>query len=147
MANGKPMNTSPIVTAIEEAESRTTGEIRVHLSRRWWEKDPYTRAETLFKRFGMAGTRHRNAVLLYVNVRKHKFAIIGDSGIHARVGQAYWEELTKALAQDLKSTHLEKALALAVRTIGVTLEHYFPLEEKHPDSSGAKELPNEVTED
>lgn len=135
---------SPIIRAIGEAEKGTTGEIRVHLSKRWFEKDPYGRAQKLFNQFGMEQTAHRNGVLLYVNLRRRKFAIIGDAAIHTAVGQVYWEELCLRLREDLQSTHSENAIALAVRTVGITLQHYFPAGLEQPK---VNELPDDVTED
>lgn len=135
---------SPIVHAITEAESNTTGEIRVHLSRRWFEKDPCQRALKLFHRFGMTRTTHRNAVLLYVNLRRRKFAVIGDEGIHQAVGQKYWQDLAEQLRQDLHSTQMENAIALAVLTIGKTLRQFFPADSNSPHHN---ELPNDVSED
>ena len=141
--NPKPRN-SPIVTAIARAERVSTGEIRVHLSRRRWERDPLARARLLFQKFGMHATRERNGVLLYVNLRKRVFAVVGDEGIHKAVGADYWQELMKALREDLHSTHIENAIALAVQTIGFTLQRYFPAKagDKNPN-----ELPDIVSED
>lgn len=135
---------SPIIAAIAAAEDSTTGEIRVHLSRRFFEKDPYRRAKALFDRFGMWRTAQRNGILLYVNLRKHRFAVYGDEGIHKVVGQHYWERLARNLSENLRSTHPEKAIAIAVLEIGETLKKYFPadLDRHNPD-----ELLNEVTED
>ena len=136
---------SPIIRAIAEAEKGTTGEIRVHLSKKLIEKDPYGRALKLFDRFGMTRTTNRNAVLIYVNLRRHKFAIIGDEGIHKAVGQQYWEGLAKALQEDLKKiAEPEHAIALAVTTVGATLQRFFPAD---LDATDHDELPNEVTED
>lgn len=134
---------SPIVKAIALAEAGTTGEIRVHLSRRWYEPDPFNRASRLFDEFGMRRTSHRNAVLLYVNLRRHKFAVIGDEGIHKAVGQHYWERLSRNLSENLRSTHFENAIADAVRMIGETLRRYFPLD---LDASNPNELGDELTE-
>ncbi|MGZ3699767.1 MAG: TPM domain-containing protein [Bdellovibrionota bacterium] len=145
MAAGKSkIKHSPIIEAIAAAETGTTGEIRVHLSRRLIERDAFGRAQKLFKKFGMSRTTHRNGVLLYVNMRRRKFAIIGDEGIHKTVGQRYWEELAKNLGEDLRSTHLERAVAMAVLTIGETLRKFFPLE---PGTSRTNEMPDEVSED
>ncbi len=141
------MKHSPIVKAIQAVEQNTTGEIRVHLSKRWLERDPFNRARKLFEKFGMHRTGQRNGVLLYVNLRKKKFAIIGDEGIHEAVGQKYWEDLTIALAQDLRTTHSENAIAMAVATIGVTLQKYFPVEkdQSRPSHDPASEIPPEVS--
>ena len=120
---------SPIVDAIRSAEKDTTGEIRVHLSRKWIEKDPFRHATRLFHQFGMFRTSQRNAVLLYVNLKRHKFAIIGDGGIHHIVGQRYWEELARELKNNFISTHPENAIALAVLKVGEVLREHFPQED------------------
>jgi uncharacterized membrane protein len=117
---------SPIVHAISECEKRSTGEIRVHVARYWFEKDPFGRASRLFEQFGMRRTRQRNAVLIYVNLRARKFAIAADEGIHAAVGQKYWDALARNLREDLLSTHFESAIAMAVWTVGLSLRKHFP---------------------
>lgn len=137
-------NRSPIIKAIAAAEKHTTGEIRVHLSRDWIEKNPYAKAQKLFHQFGMTKTSQRNAVLLYINVRKRVFAIVGDEGIHQAVGQRYWEGLVRNLKEDLLSTHVENAIALCVFTIGATLKKFFPID---VDVHNQNEIPDLVTED
>jgi uncharacterized membrane protein len=138
------MKLSPIVQAIARAERGTTGEIRVHLSRRWLERHPFARATRLFNQYGMTRTAQRNGVLIYINLRRREFAIIGDEGIHKVVGQKYWDELAKHLHEDLASTHIENAVALAVGTVGATLHRFFPAE---PGAQNPDELANEVMED
>ena len=137
--------TSPIVEAIAEAESGTSGEIRVHLTKRWFERDPYARAQALFKSLGMTETRLRNGVLLYANLRKRRFAVVGDEGIHQAVGQEFWEGLAKRLSERLLSTHPERAIAAAVQEIGIELKRHFP-SHASPDGN-PNELSNEITED
>jgi uncharacterized membrane protein len=117
---------SPIVQAIAKAERGTTGEIRVHLTRRWFEKDPLLHAMRVFEDYGMARTSARNAVLIYVNMRARKLAILGDEGIHRAVGSSYWIELANELKSDLLSTYYENAIAIAVLTVGATLKQHFP---------------------
>jgi uncharacterized membrane protein len=116
----------PIVQAIAEAERGTTGEIRVHLSRRWIERNPFKRAIALFNRYGMSRTTHRNAVLIYINRRTRKFAIIGDEGIHKAVGQKGWEALGGELRGHLLTTHYERAIAMTVNDLGALLRLFFP---------------------
>ncbi len=128
MAAGNSNKISPIVRAIAQAQKRTTGEIRVHISKSWFERDAFANAQRVFTLYGMGKTRYRNAVLLYINLHTRKFAILGDEAVHREVGQTYWEELAKGLREDLLSTHFENAIAIAVRIIGLTLERYFPSE-------------------
>ncbi len=135
---------SPIVQAIAHAEAGTTGEIRVHLSRKWIEQNPMQRARTLFEQFGMHQTTHRNAVLIYVNLRRRKFAIFGDSGVNEVVGPHYWEQVATNLREHLRGTHPERAIAFSVQEVGEVLKKYFPAD---PDSDNTNELPNLVSED
>jgi uncharacterized membrane protein len=135
---------SPIIGAIQKAEENSTGEIRVHLSKKFFEKDAFARATRLFKQFGMFRTAHRNAVLFYVNLKRKKFAIVGDEGIHQKVGQRYWEEIARELRKDLMETHPERAIANAVLKIGQVLEKHFPLEE---GARHQNELKNEFSKD
>jgi uncharacterized membrane protein len=90
------------------------------------EMDAYGRALRLFDEFGMSRTLDRNAVLLYLNLRKRRFAVVADEGIHREVGARYWEELAAHLREDLLSTHPENAIAITVKTLGATLSRYFP---------------------
>ena len=81
-----------VVEAIEAAEKRTSGEIRVHIEPRCKSGDAYRRAVEVFNELKMYETGQRNAVLVYVAYRSHVFAIIGDCGINERVGSGFWNE-------------------------------------------------------
>lgn len=69
-----------VVAAIRAAEAMTSGEIRVHLDRRC-KGDPQDAAKRVFEKIGMDRTDEKNGVLLYLAVKDHSFAVIGDSGI------------------------------------------------------------------
>ena len=134
---------SPIVNAIGEAEKNTTGEIRVYLSKRWLDIHPYKRAQKLFLKHKMEKTKYRNGIMLYVNLKRKKFAIFGDEGIHQKVGQHYWDAIAKNLMQDLKSTHFENAIAKAVLSVGEKLKELFPSNDNH----NPNELSDRMLED
>ena len=133
---------SPILLAIRDAEAKSSGEIRVHLSKRLWEPNPLKSAWRVFYMYGLEQTRQRNAVLLYVNLRHHKFAVIGDTGVDAAFGQIYWRQLVNRLQLDFNSTHFERAIASAVRSVGESLAQHFPA-----DPSDIDELSNDVSRD
>lgn len=114
--------------ALAESHVDTTGEIRVHLSSRWGERHPLRRARRLFLRSELQRTAQRNAVLLYFNRRSRKFALIWDEGLETKTGAGYWRELAALLEEDLRCTHFENALSIAVRTLGITLKKHFPAE-------------------
>jgi uncharacterized membrane protein len=117
---------SPILLALAEAEEQTTGKIRVHLSRRWIERRPFERAAAIFREFEMSHSRHRNSVLIYLNLRRRKFAIVADASLTKNVSQRFWDKVARELAVDLRSTHFENAVAAAVRRIGEAMKKHYP---------------------
>jgi uncharacterized membrane protein len=119
---------TPILRALRFVANKSTGEVRVHVSRDRFEKDPMDTALRLFEEFGMTKTSERNAVLVYLNRVTRKFSIIGDEGIHRAVGQRYWDALAANFSEDLRSTLFEYAIALLVFSVGTTMSQKFPRE-------------------
>lgn len=128
-----------VVTAIRAAESACTAEIRVSVSGALW-GDPRKRAEKAFQRLGMAETEHRNGVLIYLMPRRRRFAILGDTGIHAAVGQAFWDGVAAALSERFKAGDFTGGLEHGLAEVGKQLATHFPVGEGgNPD-----ELPDQV---
>jgi uncharacterized membrane protein len=124
--NTEPTAVTPIIRAIRFAEKKSTSEVRVHVANNRFEKDPMASALRRFDEFGMSRTAERNAVLVYLNRKTRRFAIVGDEGAHRAVGQRYWDELAVNFAEDLQSTHYENAISLLVYALGSTLAKKFP---------------------
>src|SRR5213078_794776 len=82
-----------IVQAIREAEMKTSGEIRAFIQRGKLKSDPLVAAQRKFHRLDMHKTRERNAVLIFVAPRVHKFAVIGDKAIHEKCGDQFWQRV------------------------------------------------------
>ncbi len=115
-----------VVEAIEAAEKRTSGEIRVHIEPRCKSGDAYRRAVEVFNELKMYETGQRNAVLVYVAYRSHVFAIIGDCGINERVGSGFWNEEIETLARYLRQGDPVGGLCEVIGQIGDSLSAYFP---------------------
>jgi uncharacterized membrane protein len=128
-----------VVKAIADAEARTSGEIRVFITEREVEGDVIPRATARFEKLGMTATRDRNAVLLYFAPKSQKYAIIGDTGIHEKCGQAFWEEVAAEMHRLLKEEKFTDAVVAAVEKVGEVLARHFPV---RPDDKN--ELPNRV---
>ena len=118
-----------VVEAIEAAEKRTSGEIRVHIEPRCKAGDPYRRAVEVFNELKMYETGQRNAVLVYVAYRSHVFAIIGDKGINDKVGADFWNKEKETLASYLSQGNPTEGLCTVVRQIGDSLSEFFPWQE------------------
>ena len=122
-----------ITRAIKTAEARTSAEIRVHLERRVPRRllvgrapDVMTRAHHVFRHLGMHRTAARHGVLIYVSVGDHKLAVLGDQGIHERVGQVYWERLVDAVLAHFREERPRDGLLHAVAEVGAVLARHFP---------------------
>ena len=118
-----------VAAAVTAAEARTAAEIRVHLDHSC-PGDPMARAVAIFERLGMHRTDLRAGVLVYVAVTDRKLAVIGDAGIHARVGQAYWDRLVARILGHLRDERARDGLIDAVGEVGASLATHFP---RHPD--------------
>ena len=130
-----------IVAAIREAEKRTSGEIRVFVSRHETE-DPVPAAQSHFIELGMDKTREHNGVLIFVAPRSHRFAIIGDEAVHARCGDEFWRALVAEMSGHFKNSDFTQGIVHAIHKAGEILAKHFP---RHPDDQN--ELPDDVAHD
>jgi uncharacterized membrane protein len=129
-----------IEAAIQQAELKTSGEIRVVVSRKAV-ADPVTAAREEFQRQGMTKTRRRNAVLLFIAPASQGFAIIGDQGVHAKCGEAFWTEVAAVMQKNFKDGHHTGALLEGIVRSGELLAAHFP-----PEAGDTNELPDSVIE-
>jgi uncharacterized membrane protein len=130
-----------IVEAIREAESKTSGEIRVYVQRGKLNVDPLIVAQKKFQRLGMHNTRERNAVLIFVAPRAHKFAVVGDKAIHEKCGEQFWQRVVNGMRTHFQNENFSHALTEAINEVGRVLATHFPR-----TSANANELPNEIVE-
>ena len=131
---------SQLIDAINKAEQRTSGEVRLFVESHCRYVDPMDRASELFLQMQMDQTADRNATLIYVAVKDHQAAILGDKGIHEKVGSKYWQDEIKKMMIHFKQEHLAEGLCQCITDIGEALHHYFPYD-KDTDKN---ELPDEI---
>ena len=127
-----------VQAAIREAESKTSGQIRVSVSTLHW-GDPRKAAERAFVRLGMTATKRRNAILFFIVPARRRFVVLGDEGIHARVGQEFWHDVVGAMGAFFKKGEFTNGIVHGIEVVGKELGAYFPKEE-----GGDNELPDEV---
>lgn len=115
-----------IKAAIKSAELNTSGEIRVHLEGHCKNDNVLERAAQMFSQLGMHKTDTRNGVLIYMAVKDHKFAIIGDAGINAKVEEDFWDTTKEKMLSHFKTGDLTKGLVEGVLCAGERLKEHFP---------------------
>jgi len=130
-----------IVSAIREAESKTSGEIRVYIQRGKLNADPLIVAQKKFQRLGMSKTRERNAVLIFLAPRAHKFAVVGDKAIHERCGEQFWQHVVSGMRTHFQNEKFSHAIVEGIGEIGKLLAAHFPR-----ISAPSNELPDEIVE-
>lgn len=128
-----------IVEAIKQAELNTSGEIRLHVEPKC-SSNPLLRAQQLFAQLGMQQTELKNGVLFYVAYTDKKFAIVGDSGIHAKVSDAFWDEERDLMQEHFRKGDFTSGICKAIERAGEKLKTYFPLQ--HNDRN---ELSNDIS--
>jgi uncharacterized membrane protein len=131
-----------IIDAIRDAESKTSGQIRVYIQRGELNGDPLAAATKRFHKLGMHRTEERNAVLIFVAPRAHKFAVVGDKAIHEKCGEQFWQRIVDTMRAHFQNEKFNRALVEAIEEAGKALAEHFP---KRSTSSG-NELPNEIVE-
>jgi uncharacterized membrane protein len=130
-----------IIAAIRAAEKKTSGEIRVFISRKNV-TDPVAAAQTEFEKLGMTKTHHRNGVLIFVAPRARKFAVIGDTAVHQRCGDAFWQALAAEMTSHFKQSNFSAGIIHAIQKAGDLLAAHFP-----PKPGDGNELPDEIEGD
>jgi uncharacterized membrane protein len=129
-----------IVRAIRDAEAKTSGEVRVYIQRGKFTGDPVVAAQKKFQRLGMHRTLERNAVLIFVAPRAHRFAVVGDKAIHEKCGDDFWQRLVRRIQTHFRDEKFTDALVEAIAEIGHALAAHFP------KRSTSNELPDQVIE-
>jgi len=130
-----------IVQAIRDAESKTSGQVRVFIQRGKMDVDPLVAAQKKFHRLGMHKTSERNAVLIFVAPRAHKFAVVGDRAIHEKCGEGLWQRLVDSMREHFRNEKFTDALVEAIEETGKALASHFPKR-----STSSNQLPDDVIE-
>ncbi len=128
-----------VLDAVRLFESRTSGEIRVHLAQRV-DGDVLAAARGTFERIGMTETAEKNGVLFFVAVASHRYAVIGDSGIDARVPEGFWDDCVARVGERFAEKRFADGLIEGIGIAGAALAEYFPVQE-----DDVNELPDEIS--
>jgi uncharacterized membrane protein len=125
--------------AIESAEERTSGEIRVSIAHWFWGNLDRA-ADRAFDRLGMTQTAARNGVLFFLVPARHAFVVRGDIGIHACVGQSFWDELAADMSSYFRRGAFTEGIVLGIMRTADQLALHFPSQA----GRDVDELPNSV---
>ena len=128
-----------IIDAIRKAEAHTSGEIRVHIDSRV-DGDILSEGLEIFTRLKMHETKLRNGILILIAPKEKKFAIIGDEGIHKKVGDNFWQSEKELLQTYFRNGKRKEGVCEAIHRIGRKLKAFFPSLDDDEN-----ELPDEIS--
>ncbi|RFS18941.1 TPM domain-containing protein [Chitinophaga silvatica] len=129
-----------LVHAIRVAERLTSGEIRLFVENRCKYVNPLQRAKEVFDSLDMGKTRLHNGVLVYVAIKDHQFAILGDQGIHDKVGNDFWTKEADLLIGHFQRNRIVEGIEACIEEIGASLRTHFP----HEAGDDINELPDDI---
>lgn len=128
-----------IIAAIRKAESKTSGEIRIHLEPHS-KIDAFDRALEVFQHLKMDNTKEQNGVLIYVAVEDKTFVIYGDQGINDVVSDDFWDQTKNIMQQHFRKGDFKEGLIEGILSAGRELSIYFPWQQHDKN-----ELSNDIS--
>jgi putative membrane protein len=105
-----------------------------------WRREAVEHAAGLaFLEQGVAHTRERTGILIYLSLLERQVVVLADRGIAARVDAGAWDEVVDLILSGIRAREAEQGLSRAVLRCGEILARHFPASADNPD-----ELPNPV---
>jgi putative membrane protein len=98
--------------------------------------------EAAFMQFyssGLYKTRESNGVEIYLSLLERRVVVIGDQGIHAKMGNPHWDNVRDLIILGIKQDDICGGICRAIESCGKALAEYFP---HRPDD--INELPDQV---
>jgi uncharacterized membrane protein len=135
-----PEEKEKILSAIQNAERTTSGEVRVYVERRCRFVDAIDRAAEVFYSLKMEQTAFRNATLVYVAFKDRQMAVFGDEGIYVKTGKDFWAEAVKKMIANFNKENYAEGIIAVIEQIGTALSYHFP----YDPSTDKNELPDDI---
>ncbi len=133
-----PEENNLVESAIEQAETRTSAEIKLVIVRHCW-TPLLDKARQVFYKNNLHKTDQRNCVMIMLVLANREFLIYGDKGINDKVGENFWIDIKDSMTEYFKMDEFGKGIASAVDKAGKKLAEFFPY--RHDDED---EISNKV---
>lgn len=92
-----------------------------------------------FHRLGLHKTRGATGILIFVSLFERRVIVLGDSGIHAKVGDEHWHSTERAILDGIVGGSLCDGLLAGIRACGEALAQHFP-----QSADGPNEIENRL---
>ncbi len=75
---------------------------------------------------GLHRTRESNGVEIYLSFFERRVVVIGDRGIHAKMGDQHWQNVRDLIIRRIKEGNLRGGICAAIEICGKALAEHFP---------------------
>ena len=90
---------------------------------------------------GLCRTRESNGILVYLSLLERRVVVLGDRGIHEKMGDHHWEDVRDKIIRGIREGHAREGICAALESCGKALADHFP---RRPDD--IDELSNQIIE-
>ncbi len=100
--------------------------------------------EAAFMQFyasGLYRTRESNGIEIYLSLFERRVVVIGDRGIHEKMGNPHWDEVRNRIIEGIRTGKTVEGICSAIEVCGKALAEHFP---RRPDD--INELSDEVVD-
>jgi uncharacterized membrane protein len=123
----KEIDLARVREAVEAAELHTSAEIVVSISPFFLGR-VWPAARRAFARLGVAQTRGRNGVLVFVVPSRRQVVVLADDGALARIDAAVWDDIAARIAAAFARGHGTTGLVDGIARLSCALSGPFPHE-------------------
>jgi uncharacterized membrane protein len=111
--------------AVQSAEKDTSVRIVVYISHRRV-TDPMKAGHQAFKKLKLETEQEKAGLLFFIAPQSRKFAVLGGTALHEKLGQAWWDRLVQVLSADFRREKFTDGLVSVLDEIAPALKLHFP---------------------
>jgi len=138
-----PEELGQVKNEIDKVEQATSGQIRLSVreKRSLWEKlyKPHELAVKDFEKLGIANTKHKTGVLIFIIFGEHYYDILADEGINEKINDRVWLSIEEKIKEEFPKESYINGILHIIDKVGELLKREFPHTAEDTD-----ELPDEV---
>jgi putative membrane protein len=112
---------------------------RILVPRQLMHHKVHSAAMRSFYKNGVYNTEKRTGILIYISLMERMVVVVGDKGIHAKVGNEAWKEVVSKIVDGIKKKKLKSGVVAGIESSRELLKKHFPAESRNKN-----ELPNKV---
>ena len=117
--------------AIQDAESGTSARIVVYVTHRAV-SDLMETAHRVFRKLKLETPEQKAGLLFFVAPKSRKFAVLGGTALHEKLGQLWWDHVAASITRHFKDEHYTQGLLAAIAEAKRAFHANFPSSAARP---------------